>query len=491
MRAAIGIAGLVRIGATQRIVDSRLRESRRVRVPQFVQRRREEARAPRGTQQQRLHRLPTEAQLRVGGAAEVAVVIVSNRDVAFEDLHDRDVQLAEHGILCARVVDDREVAAVTDQIARLQRRARVLGQLRLGGLNTQRKRQRPRRQLVDIAGTLEVDAVSLQLGVERVLGILQRMNLVGDRLRIRAEQIHHATAQQRNDLRVQIEAADRPLVARVLAVVERSVPVPILPRALKSGDDLPCLVGVLVVPIAALDAAVAHAEWLAVDAVGGGERVRVERRVRLQDDFRVAAGRRRRGDLVRERRRLDDEPRLLPRVQPGHVGLPVGIDLIARSAEEIQLFRVRYGLDTGDHRRVVTAAAPEGNMVRTAVRIVRIANTGTRCRIVDEARKCLPRRRADGRRPRRNKARFREVAILLVQRLLLRIVDGEEGVPLILAEVAPAHRSEYLILIATAAARRRAIKGGRVDSGEVLAHDEIDDAADRIAAVDGGRSAIL
>jgi hypothetical protein len=120
------------------------------------------------------------------------------------------------------------------------------------------------------------------------------MHEVRDFGRIGPKEIYGSGIQQRHDLRVPIKTADRLFLDRVLTVVERPVPVPIFPRASEPSDNLPCLACVFVA-IAAFDAAIAHAERLAVDTIRGGEFMWVERRVRLQNDFGVAARRRGRG----------------------------------------------------------------------------------------------------------------------------------------------------------------------------------------------------
>jgi hypothetical protein len=68
---------------------------------ELVEARRKEAGAVRGAKEQRLRRLPAQAELGVRRAAEIAVVIVAEGGVPFERLDDRDVQLRERGVLRA------------------------------------------------------------------------------------------------------------------------------------------------------------------------------------------------------------------------------------------------------------------------------------------------------------------------------------------------------------------------------------------------------
>src|SRR5258708_7552590 len=93
----------------------------------------------------------------------------------------------------------------------------------------------------------------------------------------------------------------------------------------------------------------------------------------------------------------------------------------------------------------------------------------------------------------RNGTRFvaetREIPIPAVQRILLSVVEGHRRIEAVLGQVAP---TEQGIGAPTPAARMLGEVGvsGSLSPLVVLAQDEVDDAADRIAAVDGGRAVL-
>ena len=172
-------------------------------------------------------------------------------------------------------------------------------------------------------------------------------------------------------------------LGRVLAVVERRVEVPVPRGALCARDDLPRSVRVGRVAVAALDAAIAHVERLAVDAGIDGV-LRADRRGWSAAAGSCSAGRAQIGsfggrrDLVRQRHRLDDEPRFLLRVDAGHVRLPVVVDLVAPRPEEVELLGVRYAAARPD-----TATDRSGSVRRTsklAIGAVRDTRRDCRCR---------------------------------------------------------------------------------------------------------------
>ena len=213
--------------------------------------------------------------------------------------------------------------------------------------------------------------------------------------------------------------------------------------------------------------------------------MRVKGARRRQDDVGRARRGRRRRDLVGQRHRLDDEPRVLLRVQAGKVRLPVAVDLIARRAEEIELLRVGQALRALIGRRVEAAARADDDR-RRAIGKAGISEPRPGDRVVDVRRKRLARRRIDALV--RDVVRLREIAVSLIDGLLLLVIDRQERVVLVLREVARADRRGHVELLAAAAARRRAVPDRRVDARKVAAHDEIDHAADRVAAVDRRRA---
>src|SRR5262249_39281347 len=149
-----------------------------------------------------LRRLPPQADLRIGRAAEVAVVVVAHGDVGLEALDDRNVHFAEHRPQGARVVDVLQVAAVTGDVAGGEQRVRILRQRLLVRLKAQGESGRSGRQLENVTGALEVDAVLLQMRRKRTIGELGGINLLLNGLRIRSEQVDVAAVQDRQDLRI-------------------------------------------------------------------------------------------------------------------------------------------------------------------------------------------------------------------------------------------------------------------------------------------------
>ena len=148
LRVAVGVASGVRrsrVGATQGVGTARWGNVLNLRCEQLEQRRRQEAGAVGPTQQERIVGLPAQASLRIGGAAEVAVVVVADLDVTFEVLHDRDVQFGEHRVLVARNVDVLGGATEARNVTRLQCWIKALRQLGFEGLATNGERQRPGR----------------------------------------------------------------------------------------------------------------------------------------------------------------------------------------------------------------------------------------------------------------------------------------------------------------------------------------------------------
>ena len=87
-----------RIGRVDRVVLTAARVAVGLSSVQLIQRRRAEARRVRTAEQDRLGGLEAEAELRVGRAAEVAVLVVAAGDGDVQALDDGNVQLEEAGV---------------------------------------------------------------------------------------------------------------------------------------------------------------------------------------------------------------------------------------------------------------------------------------------------------------------------------------------------------------------------------------------------------
>src|SRR5258708_40315880 len=86
-------------------------------------------------------------------------------------------------------------------------------------------------------------------------------------------------------------------------------------------------------------------------------------------------------------------------------------------------------------------------------------------------------------------AETREIPIPAVQRILLSVVESHRRIEAVFGQVAP---TEQGIGAPTPAARMRGEVGvsGSLSPLVALAQDEVDDAAARVAAVDGGRAVL-
>src|SRR5205814_5147613 len=86
-------------------------------------------------------------------------------------------------------------------------------------------------------------------------------------------------------------------------------------------------------------------------------------------------------------------------------------------------------------------------------------------------------------------AKLREIPVPAVQRILLSVVEGHRRVEAVPGQVAPAEQGIGAPTAAAGVLGEVGVSGG-LSPLVVLAQDEVDDAADRIAAVDGGRAVL-
>ena len=187
----------------------------------------------------------------------------------------------------------------------------------------------------------------------------------------------------------------------------------------------------VVLAVAAFDGAVAHVEGLAVDLMIDRELVGIEGARRRQDHVRCAGGGGGRENLIRQRHGLDDETRLLLRIEAGQERRPVVVDHVVCGPEQVQLLRVRQRLDTRIGGRVEATARSDDNRGR-AIREAGVAD-GTRsrrCPTMNVTRKCLSRRGIEI--DLRQVVGFRKFRSALKQWLCSRVVERDERVVLVL-----------------------------------------------------------
>ena len=204
------------------------------------------------------------------------------------------------------------------------------------------------------------------------------LNQLRDFRRVGTEQVYRSAVQDGQDSRVLIKAVVVFFLDRVLAVIERAVPIPIPHRSFGAGDDLPRFGRVRGVAIAAFDAAITDVERLTVYAGLLCEIVRIEWARRRQQNRRGATRRRDGKNLVGQWNRLKDEAVVLVRVKARGIQLPVGIDLIACSPEQIEQLGIGDAFHAGPLRRIETAAATERNVRLRAIRKVQAADIAGR-----------------------------------------------------------------------------------------------------------------
>jgi len=142
--------------------------------------------------------LPAETHLRVRRIAEIAVVVVAQRDVRFQVLHDRDVELGVGCPLLAVLVARRLYRpSEAGDVSALEGRIHDLVEFLLSRLDAERQRKGTGRELVDFAGRRRTRAVVLRRAVERVADEIGRA-LERDHVRcVRTEEIDDAAVQDR------------------------------------------------------------------------------------------------------------------------------------------------------------------------------------------------------------------------------------------------------------------------------------------------------
>src|SRR5690606_20225468 len=124
---------------TTHAVDQALGRERGHRI-QRTEVRRDEAFAIAGAEQQLIGRGPAERDLRVGGAAEVAVIVITNREVGLESRDDRDQELGEERL--AGTAATGVVTGGTEHVAGGALRVVVLEVRLIGVLEAEGRRDR-------------------------------------------------------------------------------------------------------------------------------------------------------------------------------------------------------------------------------------------------------------------------------------------------------------------------------------------------------------
>src|SRR5688572_23134098 len=450
------------------------------------QRGRDETRAPRSAEQQFAHRIPAERELGIRRVPEIAVIVVAEGRVELEVLDDRDVELDERRPVVAIGVDVQVVAAEPGDVPGIERGVERLLELLLADLEAGRRGKRTRGQLEDLARRLAFEQVAGRLALDRVLAELRRIDLRLNFRRVLAEQVDDAGVEEREDLREAREAVVGPRVGLVPAVDEVEIEVPVERGALDPDDTLVRLVLVGLIAQAERVSAIAHVQRLAAYACGLGQRRRIERARRLKEDGRLELLVRSVEELVRDRRRLDDVARFDLRIRERPVRLPVRVELPPAGGIEARDLLLGDDVHPLCGRGVEPAALAQ-------IRVVDAGEAIGEGRGPDVARGDMARERVarDANQTLIDvDAAVREVAVDAVERLVLAVVGVEEDVVLVLCEVAEADGTRRVPLLAATAARGRAVVHGRFRAAEILSQDEVDDAADGVASVDGRRAVL-